>query len=121
MTKKSPLLSSAYCKFLKLAAAVESLPGVDLLDPNDRALFDQIVLAWNQRQPLTVNQAITLSALGSQSTLHKRVMKLRELDFVEFVIDPNDQRVKHLAPTEKGRKCLEKLNQAILKSFQTSS
>lgn len=119
--QKSQLLTSAYCKFLQFAAAVESLPGVESLDPNDRALFDQIILAWAQKQPLTVNQAITLSTLGSQSTLHKRVMKLRELQFVEFVVDPDDQRVKHLAPTAKGQKYVEKLGKAFLQSLQTSS
>ncbi len=48
------LFISAYLRFLELASAVETLPGMDFFDPNHKALFEAIVLRWSQGQAMTV-------------------------------------------------------------------
>ena len=96
------LFIGAYLRFLDLAAAVETLPGMDFFDPNHKALFEAILLRWSRGQAMTVREAIHLAELGSPATLHKRLVRLRQADMVAVQAIEGDRRTKLLIPTEKG-------------------
>ena len=76
LTNRTPL-ASAYFRFLQLARAVEALPDGALMDANESALLEAVVLRWHEGHPMTVREAINLATLGSPATLHKRITRLR--------------------------------------------
>jgi hypothetical protein len=96
------LFISAYLRFLELASAVETLPGMDFFDPNHKALFEAIVLRWSQGQAMTVREAISHTELGSPATLHKRLVRLRQAELITVQSIEGDRRTKLLVPTEAG-------------------
>ena len=95
-------LATAYFRFLQLAKAVEALPDAALMDANESALLEAVVLRWHEGQPMTVREAISLAELGSPATLHKRVTRLREKDMLATYSEPGDRRAKFLVPTDKA-------------------
>lgn len=109
---KTPCVE-AYFRFLQLVSAVDALPGMDQFGAHERVLFQEILLAWSKSQPLTVKQAIDIECLGSPATLHKRLSRLRKMDLVEAVTKEGDRRTRHLVPTRKGLRYVEKISQAM--------
>lgn len=107
----------AYFRFLQLAAAVEALPGMDQFGVNERALFQEILLAWSKDEPLTVRMAIDIEHLGSPATLHKRVSRLRNMDLIDAVSQEGDRRTKYLLPTSKGLKYVDTISKTLHRSM----
>jgi hypothetical protein len=115
--ERSPFIG-AYLRFLQFAAAVELLPGMDSFDPNEKALFEEIMLAWSKNA--TVRQAIGIERLGSPATLHKRVTRLRQMELLEAASMGTDRRTKFLVPTRKGLEYADAIGQAYSMSLQPS-
>lgn len=105
-------LSSAYLRFVQLSRALSS-SDEKALSANERALLEAIALAWFQKQPLTVRQAISIESLGSPATLHKRLTVLRASGFVEDQGVDADRRTKLLVPTSKALAFFDKLGGAM--------
>jgi hypothetical protein len=93
--------ANAYLRFLQLAKTIQKLPDAPLFDANEKALLEEIVLNWFEKNPMTVREAINLSALGSPATLHKRITRLRQRDFLMAFNQEDDKRAKFLIPTQK--------------------
>ena len=93
--------ANAYLRFLQLAKTIQKLPDAPLLDANEKALLEEIVLNWFEKNSMTVREAINLSALGSPATLHKRITRLRQRDFLMAFNQEDDKRAKFLIPTQK--------------------
>lgn len=107
----------AYLKSLQIASAVELLAGMDSFGTDEKALFEAIMLAWAQNTPLTVRQAIGIEALGSPTTLHKRMTRLRAMELIDAVYINDNRKTKYLFPSEKGLKYADAFGQAYLQSF----
>ena len=101
-----------YFRFLQIANAIQkaSLPA---LDENSMALLNTIALKHSQGEPMTVSQAMGLAALGSQTTLHRRLDALREAGFIDQVPQGLDRRIKYLIPTAAAQAYFSKMNTAF--------
>ena len=111
-THHSPL-ASAYLRFLQLARAVETLPDGTVMDANESALLEAVVLRWHEGQPMTVREAINLAQLGSPATLHKRITRLRAKDLLATYSEPGDRRAKFLVPTQQALDHFHQLGQTM--------
>ena len=100
-SKSGSSSANAYLRFLQLAKTIQKLPDGPLLDANEKALLEEVVLNWFEKKPMTVREAINLSALGSPATLHKRITRLRQRDFLMAFNQEDDKRAKFLIPTQK--------------------
>ena len=110
--QRSPL-ANAYFRFLQLARAVETLPDAVLMDANESALLEAVVLRWHEGQPMTVREAINVATLGSPATLHKRITRLRNKDMLATYSEPGDRRAKFLVPTQQALDYFHHLGQSI--------
>ncbi len=111
-TDRSPL-ANAYLRFLQLARAVEALPDGQSMDANESALLEAVVLRWHAGQPMTVREAINLSALGSPATLHKRITRLRQKELLSAHTEQGDRRAKYLVPTQQALDYFHHLGQTM--------
>lgn len=113
LTHDNSPLAAAYFRFLQLAKAVESLPlGIEI-DANESALLEAVVLRWHEGQPMTVREAIGLTALGSPATLHKRITRLRQKELLGNISEPGDRRAKFLVPTQRALDHFHHLGQSM--------
>ena len=111
-TQHTPL-AKAYFRFLQLAKAVEALPDGALMDANESALLEEIVLRWHEGQPMTVREAIGLAHLGSPATLHKRVTRLRQKEMLDAFSEAGDRRAKFLIPTDRALDYFDHLGRSM--------
>ncbi len=112
LTNRTPL-ASAYFRFLQLARAVEALPDGALMDANESALLEAVVLRWHEGHPMTVREAINLATLGSPATLHKRITRLRNKALLDTFSEPGDRRAKFLVPTQQALDYFHHLGQSL--------
>lgn len=92
------------------------MPDIEGFGVNERALFDEVVLAWAENRPLTVRMAIGIERLGSAATLHKRLIHLRQIELIEAKIKDHDHRTKILHPTAKGLEYASRVGRVLLRS-----
>mgnify|MGYP000228667506 CR=1 FL=1 len=102
--------------FLHYLGALSAQDHPDLvlkLCPQERALFEAIVLRWHQGSPMTVTQAVNLKELGSTVTLHKRLKSLFDQEVVVFKQKNDSMRRKYICPSPKSVLYLEWLSELI--------
>ncbi|MGV0959318.1 MAG: hypothetical protein ACOYB1_05720 [Limnohabitans sp.] len=106
-------LACAYLRFLQLAKVIQALPDGMEMDANESALLQAVVLRWYEQSPMTVREAIGLSALGSPATLHKRITRLRNKDMLTTLNQEGDRRAKFLIPTPRTIEYFSHLGQSM--------
>lgn len=116
--QRTPFID-AYLQMLEIASAVKLLPGMDRFGIDEKALFEAIMLAWGQDNPLTVQQTINIKELGSPATLHKRLSRLRAMDLVTVLAVEENRRTKFLGPSAKGLKYAMLLGQVYVQKVKS--
>lgn len=114
MTANPSPLTVAYFGFLQRNRDLKAYDGI-LLSPNERLLFESIVLAWHKGTPMSVGDATIQQELGSAATLHKRLVQLRMIGLIE-VLQPavGKRRTKLLVPTDYALLYFEQLGKALM-------
>ena len=118
---KKSSLADVYSRFLQLAKAVESLPSAPVIDANEEALLNALSLHWHTGKPLAVREAMTLDTLGSPSTLHRRISRLKVLGLIEDKSSPGNLRIKLLVPTQKTLNYFDKRGAALNKAAKSAA
>jgi hypothetical protein len=109
----SPFID-AYIRWLNVASTVKMLPGMEKFGTEEKALFEAIMLGWAQNSALSVRQAIGIEKLGSPTTLHKRLSRLREMELITVAGNVGDRRTKFLVPSDRGLKLADSFGRAYL-------
>ena len=63
---------------------------------------------------------MTLDTLGSPSTLHRRISRLKVLGLIEDKSSPGNLRIKLLVPTQKALNYFDKLGGAVGKAAKSA-
>jgi DNA-binding MarR family transcriptional regulator len=110
--------SSAYLRFLNLAQAVNSQwAGADV-DLVALRLLEAVAIAHTADAPLTVTQAMALSAIASPATLHRKLDQLRESGLIEQTFEGDNRRTKYLITTTAAAKYFDQLGKALVIASQ---
>jgi hypothetical protein len=100
--------SLTYVRFLNFIDAIRGNGGLPQLDHLEASLIDALAKRWASHRPITVLETINSGVSGaSQSTIHRRLKTLQQLDMITLRLDDHDKRVKYLEPTPK---CIDYLN-----------
>lgn len=112
-TVSSNSASAVYMRFLRLVKALEGSGDAPQIDANESALLNALAERWHAGHPMTIMQAMALSDLGSPATLHRRIMRLRQLGMIDAVEDKSDTRIRHLVLTASAVDYFEKLSKSL--------
>lgn len=105
---------NTYYKFLKLMQAVNNGFGWPKEISQTTMLMLEIILVMHkQNKTLTVSQALTQSAISSPSSNHTKLLKLHELDLINYVYLGKNRRIKYLFPTRKAERYFNALGEAL--------
>lgn len=108
--------SSVYLRFLNLSQAVaEDWTDIDLTAI--RAL-EAIAVADAKDTPLTVTEAMNMSAIASPATMHRKLDQLREAGLIAQMHVGTNRRTKYLVPTAEAGKYFEQLGRALVRAIQ---
>lgn len=119
-TLSSNSASAVYMRFLRLVKALEGSGEAPPLDANESALLNALAERWHAGHPMTIMQAMALSDLGSPATLHRRIMRLRQLGMIDAVEDKSDTRIRHLVLTPSAVEYFEKLSKTLRSAVSTA-
>lgn len=100
------MIDRTYFKFLAHAGPIDL--GIDRVSV---ALLDEISLC--DVEPLTVTEAMSLAAIASPATLHRKIDELVAAGLVEHKQEGDNRRTKFLVPTMKALDHYARLGAAI--------
>ena len=109
----------AYLRFLNLIDAIDRIAPGKKLDCTEESLLNTVVLSFHVKKPVLVGDLISLSALGSQATLHGRLKTLSAMGYIKMA--PNeDGRKKEVIPTKLALKRYEELSKCLEKAAKST-
>ena len=97
---------------MRLTTQLENQSKIPELDEIERGLLNVIAINLGEDRPLLVSDIIYLRQIGSVATLHRRLSKLVDADFIRFSNDV-DGRKKYLELTPKSIDYIAKLGECI--------
>lgn len=100
------MIDRTYFKFLAHAGTLDL--GVDRIAVD---LLDEICLC--DVEPLTVTEAMSLAAVASPATIHRKIDELIVAGLIEHKQEDGNQRTKLLVPTMRAMDHYAKLGAAI--------
>ncbi len=106
-----------FVKFLDLVrAATTNASGANLSDQEIKVLH-KLALRWQDDDvPLSVINAIRTNAHSSPATISKILHQLRHKGYIDFVLNQDDSRIKHIFPASEAFKYLKVMGQCLLKA-----
>lgn len=93
-------MNSSYLRFLALVHALDTAPAhLSTVDVTAKLLLDVVAVNHANGSPMTVSDAMALSAIASPATVHRKLDDLRESGLIEQVFEGKNRRTKYLVPT----------------------
>lgn len=83
------------------------------LDPVDERILHELALYWKDGAQINVVQAMHAVSFVSTTTAHRRLKTLRQSKMIALELDPQDNRIKHIVPTEKTIQYFDHLGQCV--------
>lgn len=102
-----------YLRFLNLTQAVAGAGSDADVDLLALRLLETIALAHAKGKPLTVTNAMELSAIASPATLHRKMDALREAGLIAQVFEGTNRRTKYLSPTKAATQYFDRMGKAL--------
>ena len=103
-----------YIRFLDLLHALEGGTRAADLDLEARKLLEVIAVRYEQKNPLTVTEAMALAHIASPATIHRKLDQLRQAGLVDANTEGNNRRTKYLIPTQQAHDYFERIGQALV-------
>jgi DNA-binding MarR family transcriptional regulator len=110
---------TSYLRFLNLLDALDRMNPGKKLDCTEESLLDKIILSYQAKEPVLVGDLISLSALGSQATLHGRLKNLNAMGYIKMATNV-DGRKKEVVPTKLALKRYEEISKCLEKAAKAS-
>jgi len=108
---------ATYLRFARTSSLLESEIGFIQLESVEGKLLDFLAIREMEGKPSLVSNAIFLRNIGSQATLHRRLMQLCANGYLRYGSD-NDGRKKYLELTPKAKDYYSELGKCIIKSIK---
>lgn len=89
--------------------------GTDILDleGDEELMLAALALDWHAGHQITVGQVMARREFRTPTYAYRRLVALRNRNWVRFIGSPIDQRVKFVQPTEKARRYFADLGRAV--------
>lgn len=106
--------SPAHVRFLNVINALRQMSPLRGLTADESALLDELIVQWHCEREITVGSIMNGPKQESASTIHRRLVGLKEKGFVAFRASPSDKRVKYVVPTTIATSYAQELERRLL-------
>lgn len=93
--------------------AIRQLAPFDTLNAEEGLLLDALILKWHERDNIMVSEVMSDARFGSQPTVYRRIIALRDKGLVSLRTDSKDKRVKFVEPTQAARDYMASISEGI--------
>lgn len=105
--------SNYYLDFLQQVKTISVANEAVLNDPICKQVLEEIALAEQNKQPLTVSLVMRLRHVASPATLHRKLDLLIRANLVCATFEGSNKRTKFMVLTDAGHKYFHKLSMVI--------
>lgn len=112
----APRLS--YLRFLNFVHALDECENTPKMDFEAKKLLETISLRHEQKQCLTVTEAMRLGHIASPATIHRKLNQLLKQGMIETVFVGNNRRTKYLVPTQATHIYFEAVGRAMQQALK---
>lgn len=102
-----------YLRFLNLIHALDGQANAPVMDLDAKKLLEVIAVRHAAEKPLTVTDAMALTAIASPATIHRKLDQLRELGMIDTVFEGKNRRTKYLTPTQMAHDYFNQVGQVM--------
>jgi len=110
--------SDIYKKFINLAVAAEKLLEYPKLDPTETKILNLLITYWQNKEAITVVNAMHMTTEISSSTAFRHLKTLRKKGYIALVMDEIDNRVKYVHATTQANDYFAKLGKLMEKAIK---
>jgi DNA-binding transcriptional ArsR family regulator len=93
--------------------AIRQMAPFDTLNGEEVLLLDALIVQWHERDNIMVSEVMSDARFGSQPTVYRRVMSLRDKGLICLRADGTDKRVKFVEPSRLARDYMESISEGI--------
>jgi len=103
-----------FVRFLHLLNALEGLSSY--FDLNDLIILAKLQKVWSIGGQVMINDLKSSIASISESTINRRIRKLKKLGIIRTRIDQKDERIRYIEADNKYDDHLDKINDFLAKN-----
>jgi DNA-binding MarR family transcriptional regulator len=108
-------MKATYLRFLQLTHAIhDGSSHLESVDETAKQLLNVIAVHHANGKPLTVTEAMALSLIASQATIHRKLDVLLEIGLIEQKFEGKNRRTKYLVPTKLADEHFANLGKAMV-------
>mgnify|MGYP003338181438 FL=1 len=105
-----------YLRFLRISQALNAEnKEFEKIDASSKLLLNEIAVMHLDGKPMTVTDAMNLSAIASPATIHRKIDELRDAGLVELIFEGKNRRTKYLVPTQAASAYFERMSKIMHK------
>ena len=93
--------------------AIRQMAPFDTLNGEEVLLLDALIVQWHERDNIMVSEVMSDARFGSQPTVYRRVIALRDKGLICLRADVTDKRVKFVEPSQLARDYMESISEGI--------
>jgi DNA-binding transcriptional ArsR family regulator len=103
----------SFVRLLNMLNAIRQMAPFDTLNGEEVLLLDALIVQWHERDNIMVSEVMSDARFGSQPTVYRRVMALRDKGLICLRADGTDKRVKFVEPSRLARDYMESISEGI--------
>lgn len=89
-----------YVRLFNLLKAIRELPPFSALTGEEELLLEDLIVQWHEREVVRMSDLMSNPQYGPRSTIHRRLVALREKGVILVQADPDDKREKRVKPSD---------------------
>jgi DNA-binding MarR family transcriptional regulator len=93
--------------------AIRQMAPFDTLSADEGLLLDALIVEWHQRDNIMVSELMGDARFGTQPTVYRRIMALRDKGLVSLRPDSNDKRVKFVDPSDAAHRYMASISAGL--------
>lgn len=98
---------------LNMLNAIRQLAPVNLLTADEGLMLDGLIVEWHARDDIMVSELMADPRYGTQATVYRRIIALRDKGLVQLRVDTKDKRVKFVEPSDAAREYMSSIKKCV--------
>lgn len=103
----------AYVRLLNMLNSIRQLAPFNLLSADEGLLLDALIVEWHARDNIMVSELMSDARYGTQATVYRRIIALRDKGLVCLRVDSKDKRVKFVYPSNLAREYMARVGECV--------
>lgn len=105
--------SPTYIRLLNMLNTIRQMAPFNTLTADEGLLLDALIVEWHGRDNIMISELMNDSRFGTQPTVYRRIIALRDKGLVYLRADSTDKRVKFVDPSDAARKYMASISSGL--------